>query len=111
MEAVGISAVTSQGLFLVDSYKSYKIDDGFLSEIREIQSMINKRNVESRFDEAAFKKSQENSKWITEKGKESVIFNPKASPNEIIQDLAIYKMSHDLFSQKLKMVKVYIKMY
>ena len=111
MEAVGISAVTSQGLFLVDSYKSYKIDDGFLSEIREIQSMINKRNVESRFDEAAFKKSQENSKWITEKGKESVIFNPKASANEIIQDLAIYKMSHDLFSQKLKMVKVYIKMY
>ena len=25
--------------------------------------MINKRNVESRFDEAAFNKSQENSKW------------------------------------------------
>ena len=60
MEAVGISAVTSQGLFLVDTYKSYKIDDGLLSEIREIQSIINKRNVESRFDEAAFKKNQEN---------------------------------------------------
>ena len=52
--------------------------------------MINKRNVESRFDEAAFNKSQENLKWNTKKGKESVIFNPKASANEIIQDLGIY---------------------
>ena len=29
----------------------------------------------------------------------------------MIQDLAIYEMNHDIFSQKLKLVKVYIKMY
>ena len=70
MEAIGTSAVTSQGLDLVDSYKSYKSDDRYLNKIRKIQSMINKRNVEARFDATAFNNIQKkNSKWITENGK------------------------------------------
>ena len=36
MEAVGISVIASQGLYLVDLYKSYKIDDRHLSVIKEM---------------------------------------------------------------------------
>ena len=50
MEAVGTGELISQGLYLVDLYKSYKGDDWHLNEIREIKNMINminKRNVEA----------------------------------------------------------------
>ena len=64
--------------------------------------MVNKRNVEARFDTTVFNNIQENSKCIREDGKESAIFNPKTPDNEIIQDLTIYEISHYIFSQKTK---------
>ena len=39
MEAVGISVIASQGLYLVDLYKSYKIDDRHLSVIKDMQNL------------------------------------------------------------------------
>ena len=100
MKAVGTGMVSSEGLNLIDSYRAYNGNESDINNIKTIQESLQNRNINSRFDATYFTNNNENSMWITENGQQSVIFNPNANNDTIIQDLAVHELSHDIFSQK-----------
>ena len=95
-----VYTTSSEGLNLIESYRAYGGDEGKLTEINNIQNFMNKRNLEARFDATKFDSEKQNAIWQTKDGKTSVIFNPNASQDQIIEEIATHEMTHDILSQK-----------
>lgn len=91
---------SSVGLDLVESYRAYNGNINKISEINNIQNFMNKRNLEARFDATKFDSEKQNAIWQTKDGKTSVIFNPNATQDQIIEEIATHEMTHDILSQE-----------
>lgn len=99
-KAVGTGVVSSRGLDLVESYKAYNGDTKYKNEIANIQKFMNNRNIDARFDATMFDNNEQNAIWTTENGKDSVVFNPNATQEQVIQSIATHEMTHDIINQK-----------
>lgn len=95
-----VYTTSSEGLNLIESYRAYNGDEGKISEINNIQNFMNKRNLEARFDATKFDSEKQNAIWQTKDGKTSVIFNPHATQDQIIEEIATHEMTHDIINQK-----------
>ena len=90
----------SVGLDLVESYRAYNGNINKINDINNIQNFMNKRNLEARFDATKFDSEKQNAIWQTKDGKTSVIFNPNATQDQIIEEIATHEMTHDILNQK-----------
>ena len=84
---------------LIDSAKEYNIDPSYVSDIQELTK---KRGIVSYFDASKFNDSQTGSYWTYEDGVPKIIFNPKASHEQRINELAIHEFLHDLRARNEK---------
>lgn len=91
---------SSVGLDLVESYRAYNGNINKINDINNIQNFMNKRNLEARFDATKFDSEKQNAIWQTKDGKTSVIFNPNATQDQIIEEIATHEMTHDILNQK-----------
>lgn len=104
-----VYTTSSEGLNLIESYRAYGGDEGKISEINNIQNFMNKRNLEARFDATKFYNKKVNAVWQIEDGKRSVIFDPNASIDSIIEEVAAHEMTHDIISQNTKSSNSFFK--
>lgn len=95
-----IYKISSKGLNLVESYLAYNGADNKIDEIKNIQDFMNGRNIEARFDATVFNNESLNAVWETKEGKTNVVFNPNASKEAIIEEIAIHEMLHDIINQE-----------
>ncbi len=91
---------SSEGLNLIDSYRAYNGNENKISEINNIQKYMEGRNIDSRFDATMFENEKQNAFWQTKDGKSTVIFNPNATQEQIIEEIATHEMTHDIINQK-----------
>jgi hypothetical protein len=91
---------SSKGLNLVESYLAYNGADNKIDEIKNIQDFMNGRNIEARFDATVFNNESLNAVWETKEGKTNVVFNPNASKEAIIEEIAVHEMLHDIINQE-----------
>lgn len=91
---------STEGLDLEQSYKAYNGEKKYTKQINNIQKFMNNRNIDARFDATMFDNNEQNAIWTTENGKDSVIFNPNASADQVIQNIATHEMTHDIINQK-----------
>lgn len=91
---------SSVGLDLVESYRAYYKNIDKINEINNIQNYMNVRNIDARFDATAFNNESVNALWETREGKNSVVFNPKASEEKVVEEIATHEMLHDIMNQK-----------
>jgi hypothetical protein len=68
--------------------------------ITTAKAMLDNKGIKSRFDADAFKDSGENSKWVKKGGVREVIFNPNASADVLLEEIAIHELTHDLMSSE-----------
>ena len=92
--------VSTEGMTLEESYVAYNKNDKSVKQIRNIQQAINNRGINARYDATMFKNNNQNALWTTQDGKQTVIFNPNANTEKIIQNIATHEMAHDIFNQK-----------
>lgn len=87
-------------LNFIESARKHNID--FNSEtIRSIDNLLNKRNINATFDANRFNDINTNAFWtIDDNGNRNVIFNPNANTNDLLQNVAIHELTHDLLSSK-----------
>lgn len=90
----------SVGLDLVESYRAYNGNINKINDINNIQNYMNVRNIDARFDATAFNNESVNALWETREGKNSVVFNPKASEETVVEEIATHEMLHDIMNQK-----------
>ena len=95
-----IYKTSSEGLNLIDSYRAYNGNENKISEINNIQKYMEGRNIDSRFDATMFESEKQNALWQTKDGKSTVIFNPNATQEQIIEEIATHEMTHDIINQK-----------
>lgn len=95
-----VYTTSSEGLNLVESYRAYNGNINKINEINNIQNFMNKRNLEARFDATKFDSEKQNAIWQTKDGKTSVIFNPNATQDQIVEEIATHEMTHDILNQK-----------
>lgn len=95
-----IYKTSSEGLNLIDSYRAYNGNENKISEINNIQKYMEGRNIDSRFDATMFENEKQNALWQTKDGKSTVIFNPNATQEQIIEEIATHEMTHDIINQK-----------
>lgn len=85
---------------LQDSAKKNNFDANNQTLI-SIQNMLNKAGVEGEFDSKMFSDEDTGGlHTIKENGKRKIVFNPKASADTILEELAIHEMAHDLMTFK-----------
>lgn len=65
-----------------------------------IKAMLDNRGVKSRFDAAIFEEKgiDGNAFWSNKNGVREVVFNPNASMDTIVEEIAIHELTHDLMS-------------
>lgn len=95
-----IYKTSSEGLNLIDSYRAYNGNENKIPEINNIQKYMEGRNIDSRFDATMFESEKQNALWQTKDGKSTVIFNPNATQEQIIEEIATHEMTHDIINQK-----------
>lgn len=89
-----------KNLNFVESARKYNIDSNS-ETIRSIDNLLNKRNINAMFDESRFSNIKTNAFWtIDENGNRNVIFNPNANTKDLLQNVAIHELTHDLLSSK-----------
>lgn len=89
-----------RNLNLVESAKTYNIDPSS-EAITSINKMLSDRGINARFDANLFNDSNANAIWMTNKNESGatvreVIFNPNADTKQLIQDVAIHELYHDM---------------
>ena len=66
-----------------------------------VKTMLNQRGIEVSFDGSKFTDKNINAIWTKdENGNRQVIFNPNASPETIIENIAVHELTHDLMSSE-----------
>ncbi len=69
--------------------------------VQAVQNMMEKRGINATFDANRFDDVNTNAFWsIDENGKRQVVFNPNATTNDIVEEIAIHELTHDLMSSE-----------
>ena len=93
-----VPTASTEGMNLQESAARYNIDPQTQAAT---QAMMENRGIEARWDgtRTEFKDGTVNAIWSKdENGNRSVIFNPNASKDAIIENIAIHELTHDIMS-------------
>ena len=84
----------------IDSAKKYNIktsDD----TIRSIDRVMSERRINAIFDDTQFKNNNVNALWrINEDGSRAVVFNPNANTQDLMENVAVHELYHDIANQQ-----------
>lgn len=93
-----VPTANTEGMNLQESAERYGLNANS-TPVKTIQLMLENRGINARFDSTPFKNSSTNAIWSKDgNGNRSVIFNPKASPDTVLENIAIHELTHDLMS-------------
>lgn len=82
------------------SAKNYHIDVNN-ETINSIDKTLSQRGIKARFDSNAFINSNENAFWqLNKDGSREVVFNPNAKTNDLLENVAVHELYHDIFKSK-----------
>ena len=82
------------------SARNYNIDVNN-ETINSIDKMLSQRGIKARFDSNAFIGSNENAFWqLNKDGSRKVVFNPNAKTNDLLENVAVHELYHDIFKSK-----------
>lgn len=84
----------------VESAQKYNIKTDN-DTIKSIDRVMSERGVNANFDDTLFKNSNVNALWRTnENGTREVVFNPNANTNDLLENVAVHELYHDIVQQK-----------
>ena len=100
LQQVNLPGLSNKDMDLQQSAYKYGINPN--SEfVVTTKTMLDNRGIKSRFDADAFKGSNENSYWTKKTdGTREVVFNPNASADVLLEEIAIHELTHDLMSSE-----------
>ena len=82
------------------SARNYNIDVNN-ETINSIDKTLSQRGIKARFDSNAFINSNENAFWqLNKAGSREVVFNPNAKTNDLLENVAVHELYHDIFKSK-----------
>lgn len=82
------------------SARNYNIDVNN-ETINSIDKTLSQRGIKARFDSNAFINSNENAFWqLNKDGSREVVFNPNAKTNDLLENVAVHELYHDIFKSK-----------
>lgn len=82
------------------SARNYNIDVNN-ETINSIDKTLSQRGIKARFDSNAFIGSNENAFWqLNKDGSREVVFNPNAKTNDLLENVAVHELYHDIFKSK-----------
>lgn len=74
---------------------------GDAEQLANVQTMLDNRGIQSRFDSSMFTDNDTNALWmVDENGNRQVVFNPNANENDIIEEVAVHELAHDIMSSE-----------
>lgn len=80
----------------VESARTYNIDISN-NTIKNIDKTLSNRGIVSRFDASEFTNNNENAFWkVNSDGTREVVFNPKAKTNDLLENVAVHELYHDI---------------
>lgn len=89
---------STEGMNLMESASKYNIKPETQSAV---QQLMENRGIESRWDATKFSDNSVNALWTKDaNGNRSVIFNPNASLDTIVEDVALHELTHDILSSE-----------
>lgn len=88
----------------MDSAKRYNIDTNN-DTMKTIDTKLSERGILAKFDSGEFINSNENAFWrskVDENGQvtREVVFNPNAKTNDLLQNVAVHELYHDISNTK-----------
>ena len=87
---------STEGMTLQESASKYNIKPETQSNV---QQLMDNRNIESRWDATKFSDNSVNALWTKDaNGNRQVIFNPNASLDTIVEEVAVHELTHDILS-------------
>lgn len=87
-------------LNLKQSAQNYNIDVNN-ETINSIDQTLSQRGIKAKFDSNAFINSNENAFWqLNEDGSREVVFNPNAKTNDLLENVAVHELYHDIANSK-----------
>lgn len=99
LQQVNLPGLSNKDMDLQQSAYKYGINPN--SEfVVTTKTMLDNRGIKSRFDADAFKNINGNAYWTNNNGVREVIFNPNASEQAILEEIAIHELTHDLMSSE-----------
>lgn len=99
LEQVNLPGLSTKDMDLQQSAYKYGFNPNS-EAIVTAKTMLDNRGIKSRFDADAFKNINGNAYWTNKNGVREVVFNPNASEQAIIEEIAIHELTHDLMSSK-----------
>lgn len=99
LQQVNLPGISTKDMDLQQSAYKYGLNPNS-EAIVTIDTMLKNRDIIGKFDEDLFKGSNENSLWSRKNGVRYVVFNPNASEQAILEELAIHELTHDLMSSE-----------
>ena len=99
LEQVNLPGISTKDMDLQQSAYKYGFNPNS-EAIVTAKTMLDNRGIKSRFDADAFKNINGNAYWTNKNGVREVIFNPNASEQAILEEIAIHELTHDLMSSK-----------
>ena len=99
LQQVNLPGLSTKDMDLQQSAYKYGFNPNS-EAIVTAKTMLDNRGIKSRFDADAFKNINGNAYWTNKNGVREVIFNPNASEQAIIEEIAIHELTHDLMSSK-----------
>lgn len=89
-------SLTVKKLDFIESARKYNIDTNN-DTIRSINKTLSQRNINASWDDKVFKSSKQNAIWkLNSDGTREIVFNPKAETGDLLQNVAIHELYHDL---------------
>lgn len=84
----------------VESAQKYNIKTDN-DTIKSIDRVMSERGVNANFDDTLFKNSNVNALWRTnEDGTRDVVFNPNANTKDLMENVAVHELYHDIVNQQ-----------
>ena len=89
---------STEGMTLQESASKYNIKPETQSAV---QQLMENRGIESRWDSTKFNDNSVNALWTKDaNGNRQVIFNPNASLDTIVEEVAMHELTHDILSSE-----------
>lgn len=89
---------STEGMTLQESASKYNIKPETQSNV---QQLMENRGIESRWDATKFSDNSVNALWSKDaNGNRQVIFNPNASLDTIVEEVAVHELTHDILSSE-----------
>ena len=97
-QELSLPTVSTEGMNLMESASRYNIKPETQSTV---QNLMENRGIESRWDATRFNDNSVNALWTKDaNGNRQVIFNPNASLDTIVEEVAVHELTHDILSSK-----------